>query len=422
MKSIEIKSILLILALLTAGLIAADAPYAYDSIVTGQNNPELDVKAVQEAVDKGGSVLLKGMFDFGQKGQVKITKDIEVSGESDSKGMPLTKIAGGFWTFHSPLASTELPLPGPGPKIKIKNIHFDGSVWTPMHFPYTSGAEISGNKITNVHPFAIPIKWPGGEKLLVTAGALLGTRFAHREKILPGAVTGNLIFANNDVDLRCENPAKTMGQGAFFIWTWGATIEIKGNRIRNVTRNAIESLDNYMDEEGRGSVLVAENNIVTPKVGVPFPSPSTPNGIVVGWFLDRTGGTDPKRNSKITLIKNFVQTNGETSGGIISLGDGIAILGNRVEVKRGKESSGIIRIGSNGFVARNKIDGSGQFALLTMPWQGIKSHGNTFAWNDVSEFKASAADILCDGNKNFLVGAKCNVVDKGEANKMLVMY
>lgn len=422
MKFCKLKSVLLSLLLLLTLLFAAITLYAYDSVVTGQNNAEIDVKAVQEAVDKGGTVLLKGAFNFGQKGRVNIKNDIEVIGESDGEGKPLTKITGGFWTFHSPLPSTELPLPGPGPKVKVKNIHFDGATWAPIHLSYTSGAEISGNKITNVKPFPVPIKWSGGEKLLVTAGTLMGSRFAHREKILPGAVTGNLIVNDNDIDLRCENPKMTMGQGVFFLWTWGATIEIKRNRVRNVSRNSIESLDNYLDEEGQGSVLVTENNVVTPKLGIPFPGPSTPNGIVVGWFLDMTGGSDPSRNSKITVIRNFVQTNGETSGGVISLGDGIAILGNRVEVKGGSKSSGVVHIGSNGFIARNKIDGTGAHALRVVPWKSIKSDGNTMAWNDVREFKAMAADVLCVGNKNTLVGAKCKVDDKGKANKMLVMY
>lgn len=422
MNNTKIKYIVLGISVLLTFLIAAGTLYAYESVVTGKNNAEYDVKAVQEAVDKGGSVLLKGTFNFGEKGRVNIKSDVEVTGESDSKGRPLTKITGGFWTFHSPLPLTELPLRGPGPKIEIKNIHFDGATWTPMHFPYTSGAEISGNRITNVQPYAVPRKWPGGDKLLRSAGALLGTSFAHKEKILPGATTGHLIFENNKVDLKCKNPEITMGQGAFFIWTWGATIEIKGNTIRNVSRNSIESLDNYLDEEGRGSVLVAENNIVTPSVGIPFPTPGTPNGIIVGWFRDMTGGSDPSRNSKITVIRNFVQTNGETSGGIISLGDGMAILGNRVEVKGGSKSSGITQIGSNGFIARNKIDGSGAFALRALPWKDIKTNGNTFAWNDVSEFKASATDFLCVGNKNTLVGTSGKVDDKGKGNVMLTKY
>jgi len=422
MKNTKIKFVVLSISVLLTFLVATGTLYAYDSVVTGKNNAEYDVKAIQEAVDKGGTVLLKGTFNFGQKGRVNIKNDIEISGESDSKGRPLTKIMGGFWTFHSPLPSTEPPLPGPGPKMKIKNIHFDGATWTPMHFPYTSGAEITGNKITNVQPFGLPRKWKGGDKLLVSAGALLGTRFAHKEKIIPGAVTGHLIFENNKVDLKCKNPEITMGQGVFYIWTWGATIEIMGNTIRNVSRNSIESLDNYLDKEGRGSVLVAENNIVTPSVGIPFPSPRTPNGIIVGWFLDMSGGSDPSRNSKITVIRNFVQTNGETSLGIASLADGTAILGNRVEVRGGSKSSGITQLGSNAFIARNKIDGTGAFALKAIPWKDVKANGNTFAWNDVREFKASAADFLCAGNKNTLVGAKCKVIDKGKANKMLVMY
>jgi len=422
MQNRKIKLIVLGISLFLTFTVAAGSVYAYDSVVTGKNNAEFDVKAVQDAVDKGGSVLLKGTLNFGKMGQVKIKNDIEIVGESHSNGKPLTKIMGGFWAFHSPLPPTDALVPGQGPKVKIKNIHFDGATWTPMHFPYTSGAEISGNKITNVHPFPIPIKWPGGEKLLVTAGALLGNRFAHKEKILPGAVTGNLIFSNNQVDLKCKNPEITMGQGAFFIWTWGAMIEIKGNTIRNVSRNSIESLDNYLDEEGRGSVVVAENNVVTPKVGVPFPSPTTPNGIVVGWFLDRTGGSDPSRNSKITIIRNFVQTNGETSGGIISIADGTSILGNRVEVGGGSKSTGIIQLGSNAFIARNKIDGSGGFALAATPYKGLKSDGNTFAWNDVSGFKASTTDFLCLGNKNTFVGPSCKVVDKGKGNLMLTKY
>lgn len=421
-KALFYKVIVLGVSTFLSLLITANILYAYESVITGKNNVKIDVKAVQEAVDKGGIVLLKGKFNFGQNGQIKINNNIEIIGELDDNKIPTTKINGGFWTFHTPLPSTELPLPGPGPKVKIKNIHFDGAVWTPMHFPYISGAEISGNKITNVQPFAIPLKWHGGEKLMVTAGVLFGTRFAHREKILPEAVTGHLLVENNKIDLKCKSPEKTMGQGVFFIWTSGATIEVRKNRIRNVSRNSIESLDNYIDADGRGSVLITENNVITPSVGVPFPTPTTPNGIVAGWFLDMTGGSDPDRNSKITVTRNFVQTNGDTSGGIISLGDSIAILGNRVEVKGGSKSSGIIHIGCNGFIARNKIDGSGASAMNAFSFKDIKTDGNTFAWNDVREFEASISAFQCMGNKNVFIGAKCKVIDKGKWNKMLTMH
>ena len=94
MKNAKMKSILLSISLLLILSLSSGTVYAYDSVVTGNNNPELDVKAVQESVDKGGTVLLKGTFNFGQKGQVNIKNDIEVSGESDDKGNPMTKIMG----------------------------------------------------------------------------------------------------------------------------------------------------------------------------------------------------------------------------------------------------------------------------------------------------------------------------------------
>lgn len=400
----------------------AAQPGSYDSVVVGKGNPKADVAAVQKAVDQGGSVLLKGTFNFGQKGQVIIKEDVAIVGESDSKEQPLTKIEGGFWTFYSPLPSTELPLPGPGPKVIIKNIHFDGATWAPMHFAYISRAEISKNKITNFHPYPIPRKWKGGDKLFVAAGMLIGTYFAHKEKNLPGAVTGRLIVENNHVDLKCNDPRMTLGYGVFVARTWGAAIEIKGNRIRNASRSSIESLDNYLDKEGRGSVLVAGNNIVTPAVGIPFPATSTPVGILVGWFFDPSGASDPSRNSKITLIRNYVQTNGETSFGIGTFAGGVAVLGNRVEVRGGSKAAGILQLGSNGFIARNKIDGSGGFALQDVAYKTFKGSRNTFAWNDVSGFRAITADYLCTGNENTLIGTKCKMIDKGKENKVLARY
>ena len=405
-----------------AQLTSIESTPSFDSTVIGKRDSEQDVKAVQEAVDKSGTVLLKGTFDFGPKGRVEIKNDVAIWGERDSKGRPLTKIIGGFWTFHASLPSTDLPLPGPGPKIKIKNIHFDGVTWSPMHFPFTSGAEISGNNITNVQPFKLPIKWKGGDFVLVQTGIVLGTRFAHKEKFLPGAVTGKLVVENNEIDLKCENPKITMGHGVFFPWTWGATIEVKGNTIKNVSRNSIESLDNYLDGEGRGSVTITGNDIITPAEGCPFPGATTyPSGIVVGWFFDRSGAADPTKNTKITIASNFIQANGELSTGISSMSDGTLILENRIELNGGPKTKGITQLGSNGFIARNKIDGSGEWAVSALQWQEFKGSGNTFAWNDIRGFKASNADFLCSGNQNTFVGPECKVVDKGEDNKILVM-
>ena len=86
------------LLLSCAHLTSTESTPSFDSIVTGQSDVEQDVQAVQEAVDKGGTVLLKGTFDFGPKGTVAIKNDVAVWGERDSNGRPLTKIMGpGAW-------------------------------------------------------------------------------------------------------------------------------------------------------------------------------------------------------------------------------------------------------------------------------------------------------------------------------------
>lgn len=119
--------------------------------IVGQNNPAIDVQAVQAAVEQGGTVFLKGTFDFGEKGSVTISKDVKIVGERDNQGIPISKIKGGFRTLLSPLP-VQLPPQAPGPKIAIQNIHFDGTLAYPIYIAYCAGATIAGNKITNVRP------------------------------------------------------------------------------------------------------------------------------------------------------------------------------------------------------------------------------------------------------------------------------
>ena len=90
-----------------------------ETVVVGVNDPAHDVKAVQEAVDRGGTVILKGKFNFGNDGQIVITKDIKILGEVDEQGKPATQVIGGSETFFSPLPSKEVAPVVPGPNISI---------------------------------------------------------------------------------------------------------------------------------------------------------------------------------------------------------------------------------------------------------------------------------------------------------------
>ncbi len=102
-----------------------------ETTIVGQNNQEIDIQAVQNAVNQGGTIYLKGTFDFGNEGRVNIAKDVKIIGEME-RGVATTKIKGGFWTLDSTLPA-KLPPEAPGPKITIQGIHFDGASWAPIH-------------------------------------------------------------------------------------------------------------------------------------------------------------------------------------------------------------------------------------------------------------------------------------------------
>jgi hypothetical protein len=192
------------------------------TVVTGTNDPANDVKAVQDAVDKGGEILLKGTFHFGDKGSGIIKRDVKILGEKSSEGIPATKIRGGFRTLLSPLP-VQLPPETPGPRISIQNIHFDESNMSPIFIAYSSGANISGNKITNVRPLA------ASPQMNFSVGVIVGTNMiqpAATRKYQPGAVTGSITIADNDLDMSNDTPQKTLGQGIFVHWTTGITLQI----------------------------------------------------------------------------------------------------------------------------------------------------------------------------------------------------
>ena len=83
------------------------------AVVVGADNAAVDVGAVQSAVDNNDSVLLVGTFDFGDSVRVLLTKGVEICGQADDWGVPLTTIRRGQWDFYTPYPSTMPPPIGP---------------------------------------------------------------------------------------------------------------------------------------------------------------------------------------------------------------------------------------------------------------------------------------------------------------------
>jgi hypothetical protein len=225
-------------------------------------------------------------------------------------------------------------------------------------------------------------------------------------KYIPDAFTGNLIIEDNDIDLTNEVPTKTMSQGVLVIWTTGINAYIQRNTVINCARNSIEAIDNYLGKDGSGMIIIKDNKIVNSVEGIPVPTPATPNGMVVGWFLDISGGLDPQRNIKYVVVNNAIRTRGKTSVGIAAFTDGVVVVNNAI-FSEGTEALGLGVRSSDGYIAFNKIEGAGSRPGIHVgTWKPLKGSKNVFIDNDLSKFKGLTADVLFDKDacNNFYIG------------------
>ena len=449
-KIISILSIAASLIFLTFELAQSGPAIHYDQFVVGTGIYPDDINNVQAKVNLGGNILLKGTFNFGNWAfptpastpeapqRVTIKNDVSIYGETDKKGNPLTKISGGYFTFYSPLPVLQTspptlpnPLP-PGPMITIQGIHFEGSLWAPIHIAYTRGAAISGNKITSVVPFGngiFPFDPPFPVFKYLNAGILCGTFFA-QSGISPGkvyregAVTGLLNINKNHIDLENSlnsHPENTLSQGIFVNWTTGIKAKISDNIIQNVPRNSIEVLDNYQ-ANGIGMIVMVGNEIATPEKGIPYPSAFTPNGIIFGWFLN-PAGYDKTKNCLHTVMHNSIRIKGKTSVGIMALADGALVLNNHI-VSEGESARGLAIVGSHGIIAHNKIEGIGDYAINVEPSANpllkLEASDNFFQGNNYNLFNAALYDLrfAMGADNNVFVGHSGHVSDEGIDNRI----
>ena len=407
---------------------------AGQTVVGGQNNPAVDVPAVQAAVDQGGSVLLVGTFDFGDAGRVLLRNDVDISGEADSSGSPLTTIKGGDWPFYSPLPST-MPPTHAGPVVGVQYIHFDGAKGVAVHLAYTSGASIHNNQMTGLRGRVFVPATPTAPAQYRRVGVEIGpadSRPRTNIQITPGLVSGSIDVFDNDIDSSGPEPATQTNSGAVLMaFIVGADIRIENNVNVGCTRNCIGVFDAIPDSDGRGSIVIANNTVISDvQVGFTVPGKRAPIGIDVSFNFNRTLALPPSRQHVHLLIAdNYIELNGQNSQGIISAMNGSVVEGNTVVVHADPtvttdllSTTGGILVGtSHQVVLRNKIMGEG--------WNAIRIGGNTLGapridnvaiGNNISGFNAFSSDFLLDlaAAFNTIVGDSGTVIDNGEDNKI----
>ena len=422
------------------------------TVVVGQNDPDpnVDVRAVQEAVDQGGSVLLVGTFNFGDSGRVLLHRDVDISGEIGRRGNPVTKIHGGDWPFYSPLP-TEVPTTGcpvepreAGPKVSVQYIHFDGAKGVAVHLAYTGGASIHHNRVTGMRGriFNIVNGFPNFRRSGVLIGPL-DSRARNCFQITPQLVSGSIKVLDNffdstivdpiGVEVPCntnvERPCNTNAGAVFMAFINGADIRIENNRSVGCTRNCIVVLDAIADTTpgGRGSLVIAGNSVISDvKVGFTGPGPRAPVGIDASMFFNAVLGRDPNMQHIPTLIAdNYVELNGETSVGISSAFNGAVVQGNSVVIhadptKAALLSGGVTVATSHQVILNNRIAGKATYAIriggnVVMP----RIH-NLVQKNKMkpATFTAFSSDYLLDVEAAFntIEGKFGTVIDNGHDN------
>src|SRR5437588_8526545 len=135
-------------------VVFAGAVAAQSVAVTGTGDPNVDVPAVQAAVDHGGRVVLTGHFSFDRpptapagaiySRMVTVSKNIVISGGLDGKG-DMPSIEGGEWPFFVDAVDAH---------VTIQGLHFvrpqAGAIW--VHA--ASGLAVTGCRIESIAPSA----------------------------------------------------------------------------------------------------------------------------------------------------------------------------------------------------------------------------------------------------------------------------
>jgi hypothetical protein len=204
------------------------------------------------------------------------------------------------------------------------------------------------------------------------------------------------------------------------MWTTGIDAYVARNRISGVSRNSIEAIDNYQGAGGKGRVRVDGNTITTPRSGIPLPTPATPNGVVVGFFVDPDAAVDPSRNIRYEVQRNVIEVRGNTSLGIAVFSDGAVVMDNTVSAS-GTDAQAIYVASSNGEVVKNTLRGTGKAGIAIAPFRAMTARANRLVGNDMRQFEASegharftqgSGNNICTGNQGLV-----KVADLGSGNR-----
>jgi hypothetical protein len=306
---------MLILVLAVALLGFTGSLYA-GTTVMGQNNPALDVEAVQNAVNAGGKILLIGTFDFGQ-GMVNITNSVEITGPATINnafsafrmpGAPEADIKISNITIN--MAYIPILVQGDGKNLTIDNVYINGilleEIEPGLGYRYArKGIWIAGPN----QWWTRPLPWPAPTDDYYNDPS----RFKYE----------NIIITNCYVDGVGVNPADGAPWNPYtgsserdprscsILVAWGigtlnqpANVLVEGNTVINFTYVTIALTDIV------GTGTVKNNTTKKGDTGILYYPPGYPPfsfDIVVGNHYRGSGWGDGPDYSNYTVIGNAIE-------------------------------------------------------------------------------------------------------------------
>jgi hypothetical protein len=392
-------------------------------VVAGTGDPNLDVPAVQAAVDRGGRLVLRGHFSFDRpptapagaaiSRMVTVSKNVVISGSPDQNG-DMPAIQGGEWPFFVDAVDAH---------VTIQRLHFiqpkAGAIWVYA----VSGLAVTGCRIESIVPtaeFAAEASQVGPVSTAIFVGADPHPP-SPTELGRPENFSGTLAILNNDIDVGvgATPGAQTLGVAMFNVGRSPdkeVDIYVSGNNIRNSTEPAI----NFRVVGGRAH---AERNVLTTGV---------------------TGGADVIRvvgSGSYLIAHNSIDcgwANGAATGiNLIGNGNGYAPVASAIVVDNdvtmsaqegtvfGASSAGI---GIRGFAQgnsalNNRIRGRARAALAVNAQNAGIPGNNSFISNDLDGFQSSLADIFVDTGvtNTSVIGRQALVEDHGSGTVVVPM-
>jgi hypothetical protein len=389
------RKVLLLGLLLVSGswtMSAAVQPVA----VAGTGDAKLDVAAVQAAVDHGGQVILVGHFSFDMPAtkparaaysrMVTVSKQVVISGNPDEHGeMPV--IVGGFFPFFIDV---------PNSRVSIRGLRFvrpkGGAIWSYS----VRGLMIADCWIEGVEPSAEFGRYAGIPRPLAGAIFVGSNPTPPRAGLVEQSQnnSGGLSILNNDIDVGGTDGDQTL---AICVFSVGkppdkkATLNVLGNKIRNITERAIA-----VNEVG-GQARIDRNVITT------------------GFIAGPSNGIQPDVIHAVGSGRYFIAHNSIVSewatgagirvqGSVWSPESNAIVVDNEIAMSApedtifGANSAAIeIRgLAQGNAVRKNRIRGRARAALAVVGRNGVIPRKNTFLSNDLNGFHASLTSVFVD--------------------------